>query len=84
MRRQRTVIGKERQSHLLAGLRIERLDAPQPGGLLRIIDLPQIQHLPLYHPPARAAPTLHDRPVAMFLAVLEPTMTFEMPDGLPS
>jgi uncharacterized membrane protein len=62
-------------------VRIEGLDTPQPGSLLRIIDLAQVKHMPLDDTSARTAAALHDGPVAVLLAVLEPAMTFEMHDG---
>ena len=49
--------------------RFENFNAPAPSGLLAIIDLPQVQHLPLHDPPAPTASVLHDAPVAMLFAI---------------
>jgi hypothetical protein len=37
---------------------------------LRVVDLTQIQHVPLHHPPAGDACVLDNAPVAMVLAIL--------------
>src|ERR1017187_6215471 len=50
----------------------ENFYTPAPGCFLAIVDLPQVQPLPLHHSARRTAPALHDAPVAMLLAVLDP------------
>ncbi|MCI0653493.1 MAG: hypothetical protein L0Y39_03320 [Methylococcaceae bacterium] len=43
-----------------------------PSGLLAIIDLPQIEDLPLNHPITLNPAILNNTPVTMFLAVFKP------------
>jgi hypothetical protein len=46
-------------------------DRLTPACPLTVIDLPQVQHLPLNHPPTLGTSILHDTPVAVFLAILK-------------
>src|SRR5260370_27910786 len=69
MRRHRAIGGK--QGHLGRPLcrLVERLDDPAPRRPLAIVDLPQIEHLPLHHLAPGAALTLYNVPVDMLFAV---------------
>ena len=68
--RRRTILGEQRDlSRFLASL-VERFDRLAPCGSLAVIDLAQIQHLPLHRPPAGHPAVLDDAPVAVLLAVL--------------
>ena len=68
-RRSLTPLGKQR--HLpRARLAFQHLDRAAPCRTLAVIDLPQIQHLALHHPPATHAHVLHHAPIAVFLTVL--------------
>ena len=68
-RRSLTPLWKQR--HLpRARLAFQHLDRAPPRRTLAVIDLPQIQHLALHHPPATHAHVLHHAPIAVFLTVL--------------
>ena len=69
-RRRVPILGEQRDlSGLLAAL-VECLDRPAPRRALAVVDLAQIQHMPLHRPAAGHPAVLHDAPVAMLLAVL--------------
>ena len=67
--RWRTILGKERD--LFAGLPVlvERHDRLAPGGLLAVVDLAEIKHMPLHRSSAGYPAVLHDAPIAVLLAV---------------
>jgi hypothetical protein len=48
----------------------ERFNGPAPRRLLRVVDLSQIQNLPLNNPVSPHAPVLDEAPRAMNLAIL--------------
>jgi hypothetical protein len=50
---------------------LEHFDGFTPAGFLTVVDLPQIQDLPLDHPLALSTSVFHNAPIAMFFAVLE-------------
>ena len=50
---------------------VDDLDRAAPGGPLAVVDLAQVQDLPLNHPPVAVAVVLHHAPVTVRLAVLE-------------
>ena len=62
-------IGKKRKRLPLAGI-IEHLNRSPPGTLLPIVDLPQVQHMPLQHPATGEPSVLDDAPVPVDLAIL--------------
>jgi hypothetical protein len=66
-----TIFGED--GHLLGpGLTLlYDFDRLTPACLLTVIDLPQVQHLPLNHPPTPGTSVLHDTPVAVFFAVFK-------------
>src|SRR5215469_3211354 len=69
-RRRRTIVGEQRDlSRSLASL-VKCLNRLAPRRSLIVIDLAQIQHMPLHRATTADAPVFHDTPVAMFLAVL--------------
>jgi hypothetical protein len=49
--------------------------------VLAIVDLAQVQHLPLYHPAARATLALDNIPRAMFFAVFEASVKSQEHDA---
>jgi hypothetical protein len=51
---------------------LERRQRLTPRGLLRVIDLAQVQHLPLDHALIGSPVVFHDTPIAMWFTVLEP------------
>src|SRR6266853_2608253 len=66
----RAVLGEQRDLPRVLASLVERFDRSAPRGFLAVIDLAQIQHLPLHRPPARHPAVLDDAPVAVLLAVL--------------
>jgi hypothetical protein len=50
---------------------VKHFDRTAPIVMLVVVDLTQIQHLPLHHLATGTAPVLDDVPVAVLLAVLE-------------
>jgi hypothetical protein len=60
---------------------IEGLDHPAPSLALAVVDLAEIQHLPLHHLAAGAAPALNDIPIKVLLAVLEPSIALQIHAG---
>ena len=64
------ILGEQRDLSGLLAVLVKRLNRPAPRRALAVIDLAQIQHMPLHRPPARHPAVLHDAPVAVLLAVL--------------
>ena len=60
------------QGHLRrrAAVLIKDLNGLAPGRPLGVVDLPQIQHVTLHHPPVGHTTVLHHTPVAVLFAVL--------------
>jgi hypothetical protein len=60
------------QGHLRRGgaVLVEDRDGAAPGRLLGIVDLAEVEHLALHHPPVGHPAILHHAPVAVLLAVL--------------
>src|SRR5207245_8258607 len=65
-----TVFRKQRQCPQPRGAIFQNLDRPPPRQFLSIVDLTQIQHVPLHHAPAGDACVLDNAPVVMLLAIL--------------
>jgi hypothetical protein len=65
------ISGKQRQLAVPLAAFIKGFDQAVSGLELTIIDLAEIQHLPLDHLATSAALVLNDIPVAMLFAVLE-------------
>ena len=61
---------KQRDLPPLAVPGFEHLDAVTPGGSLTVVDLAQVQDLPLDHPSVRTSAILDDAPVPVLFAVL--------------
>ena len=68
---QRPIGGEQRQLGRLLRILVENFDHPAPGLLLAVVDLAEIEHLPLHHLAAGAALALDNAPVAVLLAVFE-------------
>src|SRR4029077_5245771 len=66
-------------SHILT--LIENLDPPTPSHLLAIIDLAQMQHLPLDNAAIGHTPVLHHTPIVKPLAILFATAKSQKRDG---
>src|ERR1700687_2745332 len=69
-RRGNTILGKQRNLFGLPGAFIEDLNRLAPRRFLAVVDLSEIQHLPLNHAAVVSAPVLYNGPCPMFLAVL--------------
>jgi hypothetical protein len=65
----------------LRGAIFQNLDRPPPRQFLSVIDLTQIQHVPLHHAPAGNACVLDNAPVAMLLAILPADFAAQEHDG---
>ena len=67
--RRRTILGEQRD--LFAGLSalVQRLDRLAPRGTLAVVDLAQIQHMPLHRATAGDPAVLDNAPIAVLLAV---------------
>src|SRR6201997_5360884 len=72
----RAVFGEQRDLPRVLASLVERFDRSAPRGFLAVIDLAQIQHLPLPRPrpPPRPPAVLDDAPVAVLLAALPATL----------
>jgi len=65
-------IGRKQSQLRVAALAfVKSFDRTTPILMLAIIDLAEVQHLPLHHFAASTTPVLDDIPIAMLLAVLE-------------
>src|SRR5262249_37037880 len=63
------------------GAIFQNLDRPPPRQFLSVVDLTQIQHVPLHHAPAGDACVLDNAPVAMLLAILLADFAAQEHDG---
>jgi len=70
-RRNLAIGGKQRQLAVPLAALIKGFDQPAPGIVLAVIDLAEIQHLPLDHLATGATLVLNDIPVSMLFAVFE-------------
>src|SRR5262249_19300752 len=68
------VFWKQRQCPRPPRAILQTLDRPPPRHFLRIVDLAQIQHVPLHHAPAGDPRILDNAPVAMLFAILRRTL----------
>jgi type I restriction enzyme M protein len=67
--RHRAVLRKQRQLCRGARALVEDGRGAAPGRTLRVVDLPETQHMALHHPPVRHTTVLHHTLVAVFFAV---------------
>ena len=65
-----TILGKQRERSRRLRRLVQHFDRAAPRELLRGVDLPQIQHVPLQHAPAAHALVLHHAEVAVLFAIL--------------
>jgi hypothetical protein len=72
---------KQRQLAVPTAAFIKGFDQPAPRLELAVIDLAEIQHLPLDHLATGAALVLDDIPVAMFFAVFEASIVLQEHDA---
>jgi hypothetical protein len=79
--RKRATGGKKGELPVALRPFIKRLDEMTPSLALTVVDLAQVQDLPLHHPAARAALVLDNIPVAMLLAILEASVVSQEHDA---
>src|SRR6266446_5091587 len=68
------VFRKQRQRPGLRGAILQNLDRPPPCQFLRVVDLAEVQHVPLHHAPPGDPRVLDNAPVAVLLAILRRTL----------
>jgi len=69
--RRRSVFGEDRDRLRTLRLRLHDLNGLAPRRPLAVVDLSQVQHMPLHDPSSGATPVLDNAPVTVFLAVLD-------------
>jgi len=69
-RRRRPILGEQRDLPAALADFVKCLDRLTPGGSLAVVDLAQIQQVPLHRATAGHPAVLHNAPVAVLLAVL--------------
>ena len=74
-------VGGKESELLRAALFIHRIQTAGPALALRVIELAEIEHMALNDTLARATHRFDDAPIPVFLAVLDPRVTFESHDG---
>src|ERR1700759_982955 len=70
--RQLPICRKQCQGHGPLALLIEDFNRSTPAFVLSVVDLAEVEHLPLDHLATAAAPILHHAPVAMLFPVFDP------------
>ena len=78
-KRRRDAVFREQRDLLGPSAVAEDLDRPRPRRALAVVDLAEMQHMTLNHPPAPNAPVPHHRPTSMLLAVLPPNLAAQKP-----
>src|ERR1017187_2128810 len=73
-----TIRWKQREPALLLVLFIKRLDRLHPAFTLAVVDLTQIQHVPIDGAITRDTLLLRNTPIAVFFAVFEPTVALQV------
>src|SRR5882672_10935 len=73
--------GKQGELRVAACPFIKGFDLTTPRLVLTVVDLAQVQQLPLYHPPARATLALDNIPIAMLFAVFEASVESQEHDA---
>src|SRR5271170_3643277 len=69
-RRRHPIVGEQRDLPAALAALVKCLDRLAPGGSLAVVDLAQIQHMPLHRATAGHPEVFHDAPVAVLLTVL--------------
>ena len=81
LRRNRTIGRKQSELPVASSIFIKRLDQATPGFALAVIDLAQIQHLPLHHLSGSATLVLDNIPITMLFAVFEASVETQEHDA---
>jgi hypothetical protein len=79
--RHRSFGGKQRQLRGSLATFIEDFDDPAPCFSLAVVDLAEIENLPLYDLAPSTAFALNNIPIEMFLAVLQSSIAFQIHDA---
>ena len=74
----RLIGGKQSQLRVLLASFIKGFDQIAPGLALAVVDLAEIQHLPLHHLATSTAFALNNIPIAVLLAVLQPSVASQV------
>src|SRR3954470_23333799 len=69
-RRRRAILGKQRDLFGLLTALVKRFDRLAPCRSLVVVDLSQMQHMPLHRAPGGHTAVFNDAPIAVLLAVL--------------
>src|SRR6187431_1201383 len=80
-RRPRAILRKQRDLSGLPVALVKRLDCLAPCRSLIIVDLSQMQHVPLYRAPAGHTAVFNDAPIAVLLAVLATNLVAQKHDA---
>src|SRR5467141_4339506 len=75
------VLRKQRQRAGLRGAILQYRDRPPPRQFLRVVDLAEVQHVPLHHAPPGDPRVLDNAPVAVLLAILPANFAAQERDG---
>ena len=75
------VLRKQRQRAGLRSTVLQNRNRPPPRQLLRVVDLAEIQHVPLHHAPAAEPRVLDNAPIAVLLAILPASFAAQEHDG---
>jgi hypothetical protein len=60
---------------------LDHRDRPPPRQFLRVVDLAQVQHVPLHHAPTADPRVLDNAPIAVLLAILPVNFAAQEHDG---
>src|SRR4051812_22386158 len=80
-RRRRAILGKQRDLFGLLTALVKRFDRLAPCRSLVVVDLSQMQHMPLHRAPAGYTAVFNDAPVAVLLAVFTANLVAQKHDA---
>src|SRR3954453_22154388 len=80
-RRRRAILGKQRDLFGLLTALVKRFDRLAPCRSLVVVDLSQMQHMPLHRAPGGHTAVFHDAPIAVLLAVLAANLVAQKHDA---
>src|SRR6476659_6167958 len=80
-RRRRAILGKQRDLFGLWTALVKRFDRLAPCRSLVVVDLSQMQHMPLHRAPGGHTAVFNDAPIAVLLAVLAANLVAQKHDA---
>src|SRR3954447_11328315 len=80
-RRRRAILGKQRDLFGLLTALVKRFDRLAPCRSLVVVDLSQMQHMPLHRAPGGHTAVFNDTPIAVLLAVLAANLVAQKHDA---